>query len=140
MKAISVCQPWAYLIVGGDKAVENRSWPTNYRGELLIHAGKSTKFWTFALCEQLGMHMRDPRIAYGAIVGRCRLIDCVRVEEARRRGLAYADGPWCWILAERARYLVPHPYRGSLGLFDVPPAVTSAIGLNHKRALEGGAS
>ena len=40
MKALTIKQPWASLIIYGDKDVENRSWPTSYRGPLLIHAGK----------------------------------------------------------------------------------------------------
>ncbi|EOC1198838.1 ASCH domain-containing protein [Cronobacter sakazakii] len=42
MKAISIRQPWAWLIVNGHKDIENRSWNTKYRGPVLIHAA-STK-------------------------------------------------------------------------------------------------
>lgn len=38
MKAISIRQPWAWLIVNGFKDIENRSWDTKYRGAVLIHA------------------------------------------------------------------------------------------------------
>ena len=41
MKAITISQPWAHLIVRGEKRVENRTWPTEHRGPLAIHAGKS---------------------------------------------------------------------------------------------------
>lgn len=41
MKALTICQPYAELIARGDKPIENRTWPTHYRGPLLIHAGKS---------------------------------------------------------------------------------------------------
>ena len=40
MKALSIMQPWAWLIANGHKDIENRSWPTRYRGPVLIHAGK----------------------------------------------------------------------------------------------------
>lgn len=39
-KALSIKQPWAWLIAAGYKDVENRSWPTNYRGRFYIHASK----------------------------------------------------------------------------------------------------
>lgn len=39
MKAISIHQPWAWLIVEGYKDIENRTWLTAYRGPVLIHAG-----------------------------------------------------------------------------------------------------
>ncbi len=40
MQALSVRQPWAWLIVAGYKDVENRGWATKYRGRILIHAGR----------------------------------------------------------------------------------------------------
>jgi hypothetical protein len=41
MKALSIRQPWAFLIVNGFKPLENRTWKTQTRGEILIHASKS---------------------------------------------------------------------------------------------------
>ena len=41
MKAISIRQPWAWLIVNGYKDVENRTWYTSHRGPLLICASKA---------------------------------------------------------------------------------------------------
>jgi hypothetical protein len=48
MKAISVQQPWAWLIVAGLKKVENRSWPTDHRGRMAIHASSrlALKSWS----------------------------------------------------------------------------------------------
>ena len=40
MKALSIKQPWAWLIVNGYKDIENRTWKTNYRGTFLVHASK----------------------------------------------------------------------------------------------------
>jgi hypothetical protein len=40
MKIISIRQPWASLIVSGLKDVENGTWPTRYRGPVLIHASQ----------------------------------------------------------------------------------------------------
>lgn len=37
--ALSVNQPWSWLIVAGLKDLENRNWNTEFRGEFLIHAG-----------------------------------------------------------------------------------------------------
>ncbi|SMC82155.1 ASCH domain-containing protein [Sporomusa malonica] len=41
MRAITILQPWAELIVRRFKTIETRSWPTKYRGQLAIHAGAS---------------------------------------------------------------------------------------------------
>lgn len=36
--ALSIRQPWAWLIVNGYKDIENRNWRTRFRGPVLIHA------------------------------------------------------------------------------------------------------
>ena len=41
IKALTIKQPWAWLMAEGLKDVENRSWQTHYRGFLAIHVGKS---------------------------------------------------------------------------------------------------
>ena len=41
MKVLTIKQPYASLIAYGIKKYEFRTWKTNYRGEVLIHAGKS---------------------------------------------------------------------------------------------------
>jgi hypothetical protein len=48
MKTLSVKQPHATLICAGVKRVENRTWTTDYRGRLLIHAsGDSLAYPSF---------------------------------------------------------------------------------------------
>ena len=42
MKVLSLTEPYATLIKNGSKTIETRSWKTNYRGRLYIHAS-STK-------------------------------------------------------------------------------------------------
>ena len=39
-KALTIAQPWATLVAIGAKQIETRSWQTNYRGDIAIHAGK----------------------------------------------------------------------------------------------------
>ncbi|GAG07237.1 unnamed protein product [marine sediment metagenome] len=40
MKALSLKQPFAELILQGKKEMELRKWNTHFRGEFLIHASK----------------------------------------------------------------------------------------------------
>lgn len=40
MKALSIRQPWAWLIIHGGKNVENRTWHTKHRGRFAIHASQ----------------------------------------------------------------------------------------------------
>lgn len=48
--AISIRQPWAWLIVEGFKDIENRTWPTRFRGRVLIHAGKTMTRADYEAC------------------------------------------------------------------------------------------
>lgn len=41
MLALSIRQPWAWVILNCGKDIENRSWPTRVRGRVLIHASKT---------------------------------------------------------------------------------------------------
>lgn len=43
MKALTILQPWASLIACGAKKIETRSWKTNFRGPIAIHAAKQLK-------------------------------------------------------------------------------------------------
>lgn len=43
MKALTVRQPWASLIMAGVKDIENRTWRTKHRGKLTIHAGRADR-------------------------------------------------------------------------------------------------
>jgi len=40
LPALSIWQPWAWLIANGYKDIENRTWWTKFRGPFLIHASK----------------------------------------------------------------------------------------------------
>lgn len=86
MKALSITQPWATLIAQGHKRIETRSWSTNYRGPLVIHAGKSLPGWVVKLVRSepefagaLG-DLFDPRkqvlgdLPRGFIVATCQLV------------------------------------------------------------------
>jgi hypothetical protein len=44
LKAVTLTQPWATLVAVGEKTIETRSWPTNHRGPLAIHAAKGLAF------------------------------------------------------------------------------------------------
>lgn len=80
MKALSIKQPWAWLIVNGYKDIENRNWRRKYRGKLLIHA--SLKFDKKAYDEitksRPDIPLPDPKdYEHGGIVGSVELVDIV---------------------------------------------------------------
>lgn len=128
MKALTICQPYAALIVIGEKLVENREWPTNYRGRLLIHAGKSRQ-WLDDEDEQDFAKRGDP-LVFGAAVGEARLADVLHIDRIQRgeydakypwlREHLHAHGTWCWVLQDVMRYALPRPWKGAQGLWDFP--------------------
>jgi activating signal cointegrator 1 len=128
MRAITICQPYPRLILIGEKPVENRTWYTDYRGPLAIHAGKS-RAWLDDDDEQQALDAGDP-LVFGAVVGVCTLADCLRVatiEKGRFDSLypqlksrAHCHGPWCWVLTEVKQLTKPVPYKGQQGFFNIP--------------------
>jgi hypothetical protein len=69
MKVISIRQPWASLIVIGAKDVENRTWPTRYRGPVLIHASqRADDVSSDEIEHRFGLHLPE-ELPLGGVVG-----------------------------------------------------------------------
>lgn len=118
MRALTICQPYARLILYGEKPVENRTWRSDYHGPLLIHAGKS-RAWLSEGDEQ------RYTLVYGAILGRVMMRGSMRPERYIAEHPEHADsrhvnGPWCFVLSEPELFDTPIPWRGRQGFFDVP--------------------
>jgi hypothetical protein len=127
MKALTICQPYAELIARGDKPIENRTWPTSYRGQLAIHAGKS-RAWLGDDDEEAALYAVDvTRIPFGAVVAVVDLVACLHQDQAwpgRWRDLKdheHANGPWCWVLENVRRLPAPIDARGAQGLWEWLP-------------------
>lgn len=127
MKALSLYQPWAWLVAMGVKQYETRGWVTSYRGPLAIHASKR---WTreeqayarqFAhLCPEL----LKP-LPLGAVLCVVELQACYHVEKMRdylspqeREFGNYADGRAAWKLRVVEVFNPPIPARGQQGLWE----------------------
>lgn len=141
MKALTVCQPYAWLITlpptdPRHKRVENRSWPTHYRGPLAIHAGRSRKW--LGTYDELTL-AEEMALRFGAVVAVANLHNCVRVEgggivewarpvpASSLRWVvehAHTEGPWCsWVLTDVRVLARPIAAAGRQGLWDwQPPA------------------
>ena len=126
MKALTVCQPYAHLIVTGEKRVENRGWYCKHRGPVLIHAGKSRR-WLDTY------HPLPEGMVFGAIVGRVEVVACFSIfsirhgklwpDERWMRTHKHTEGPFCLILERIERLIEPIVYRGQQRLFNVPDSV-----------------
>ena len=82
MKAITIKQPFATLIAEGLKEYEFRTWKTNYRGEVLIHAGKGIDKKAMKRYEHLNLEYPS-----GKIIAKATITDCVYVEESLKKEL-----------------------------------------------------
>lgn len=83
MKVLTIKQPWATLIINGYKRFEFRSWYTKYRGELLIHAGKSVDKEAM---KRLDKYL-DCDIPIGKIIGKVNIVDCIKLDEELKKKL-----------------------------------------------------
>ena len=121
MKALAIKQPWATGILLGNKQVENRTWSTNYRGQLLIHVCmQPDESWMglSALRYQL-TYPNDAGLidVRGVLMGVVEMVDCVPSDECMSHW--NNNSGWCWKLSNPKIFTEPIPYRGRQGLFEV---------------------
>lgn len=135
MKAITLHQPWASLVMIGRKLYETRSWPTPYRGVLAIHAGKTLPDYALDFCAEFDGELTAAGIPdatelpLGVVLGCVRLTGCIRTDDGFARTLpahAKAWGNWepgryAWRLEGPSPYGKPIPARGLQGLWDWTP-------------------
>ena len=116
MKALSIRQPWADAIIWHGKDVENRSWPTRFRGPVLIHAAKK---WGPAeradlawIEDATGTKLEDvDQPLLGGIIGKAEIVDCVTELDSK-----WFFGRYGFVL-RNAEALPFQPCRGALGFF-----------------------
>lgn len=120
MKALSIMNPWAYAIMYLCKPVENRTWYTHFRGQLLIHAGKRIDTAAVELLKARGFVL-PKRFDRGGIVGSVEVIDCIPIEQyVQEYGASdWAVGPYCLVLRNPKPAKSFQPCRGQLGIFNV---------------------
>ncbi len=123
MKVLTIKEPWATLIIDGYKKYEFRSWKTNYRGKILIHAGMSLEKDMLKRFESYNLNC-----AKGAIIGEAELTDCILVDEELNKELRAIDPivygrsnhveTYAWKLENIVKYSKPIPVKGKLGLWN----------------------
>jgi len=118
MKALSIKQPWAYMIVLGHKPVENRNWKTDYRGPLYIHASKTWDQngaeWIIENFPYLEPAVHGSKTLRGGIIGSVNMVACVPSCFS-----LWFTGKWGFLFS-KAQLMNFRPYPGSLNFFDVP--------------------
>ena len=85
MKVITLIQPWATLVALGEKQIETRSWNTNIRGEIAIHAGKKVDKSVFNqpfYSNVFSKYSITPEnIITSSIIAVCKIVDVKRTED-----------------------------------------------------------
>jgi hypothetical protein len=118
-RALSIRQPWAWLIVNGVKDIENRTWPTLVRETIFIHAGKTMTHQEYLECMRyanargVGIPL-EHTLERGGIVGIGRLCGCVKASKSR-----WFDGPYGFVFrdCQPLRFMA---CPGQLDFFEVP--------------------
>lgn len=140
MKAITVWQPWASLLETGKKHIETRSWRTNYRGEILIHAAKKPYSQVELMIPREDRKLIEnalrlkyidwkERVPTSVIVGKANLVNCVLIDETTSELIkeqhpdeyAFGDftpGRYAWVMESPVLFKEPIPAKGKQGLWN----------------------
>lgn len=123
LKAISIRQPWAWLIVHGPKRWENRDWsPKNpgrkFRGRVLIHAAQGMTRDEYAAAHVTALDAEFEKLPpfhelqRGGIIGVANVIDW--------KDYARAEDPWAFgsgLVLDGVQPVTFIPCKGALGFF-----------------------
>lgn len=122
MKVLTLRQPWATLVAEGIKQYEFRSWKTNYRGKILIHAGVGVDKKDMKKFENLNLEYPA-----GKIIAEIELIDCLKFDDdlnnriISENNIAYGnkrrDG-YAWKIKTIRKIESDKVVKGKLGLWN----------------------
>ena len=125
MKVLTIKQPFATLIAEGLKEYEFRTWKTKYRGEFLIHTGKSIDKKATEKFEQYNLEYPT-----GCIIAKATLTDCIKIDDNVRKELqnknplvyAHAINDIYWegygFKLENVEKIEPIPVSGKLSFWE----------------------
>lgn len=115
MNAISIQQPWADLIVSGVKDIENRNWSTEFRGNILIHAGRQfdeAGLNHIQLQHGILIGKTSKDFVFGGVVGMTTITDCVEMHSSK-----WFFGKYGFV-CEHSCKMQFIPCLGKLGIFE----------------------
>jgi hypothetical protein len=128
MKVLSIKEPFATLIKDGVKIYETRSWKTNYRGEIYIHASLSLS--KSERVESAKKYLKS-EIKPGCILCKCELVDCIPMNDEFIKYIKYineetseydyglySEGRYAWKLKVLEVLDEPIQAKGKLGIWN----------------------
>lgn len=120
-RVLSIRQPWAELILGHGKDIENRTWTTTWRELVVIHAGRRPDRAGAEAAREHGVPQTGPLPT--GYLGVVALVD-VHLDTGCCRPWGQPD-TYHWRLAAPRRFPVPIAAPGRLGLHrPYPPYAT----------------
>lgn len=126
IRALSVRQPWAWGICAGVKTTENRTWTTDHRGTIAIHASTSTQVVN-SMRKETGRDSLDRKnFSFGAIIGLADLVEVASYGQQHEQD-PFAEGPYCWRMSNGRFLKEPIPLPGKLNLFKLTEVVQDAL-------------
>ncbi len=129
MKVLSITEPYATLIKENKKLIETRSWKTNYRGELYIHASAIKVSKECLENKELMKLVENTLLNYGNIICKCNLVDCIYmtkdyVENMKKNNYQeyicglYEEGRYAWVLKDITPLNAPIKAKGQLNIWN----------------------
>lgn len=129
MKVLSLTEPYATLIKNGIKTIETRSWKTNYRGKLYIHASSTKIPKEYRENHELMSLVDINNLNYGYIICSCELVDCIVMTDEFINNIKnnmkneyitgiYSKGRYAWILKNVEVLEDPIKAKGHLGVWN----------------------
>ena len=129
MKVLSIKEPFASLICYGIKKIETRSWKTNYRGEIYIHASLAKCKIDNDKKEKINLLLKNKDLNYGMIICKAKLIDCIYIDDDFVNKIKlneneylcgdYSIGRYAWVLADIEVLDEKIPVKGHLGIWNL---------------------
>ena len=122
MKCLSICQPFAELVIQNKKTIELRKWNTNFRGEFLVHAPIKIRK------EEIKKMGIKEKLTTGAIIGKAELYDVKKYESIEEiqndknkhfSTRNFQEKTFGFILKNSKPLRIPIPWKGQLGFFNV---------------------
>jgi len=132
MKCLSIRQPWSWLIMHNYKDVENRTWRVNTSKPswILIHASKKYEGGVLDRLFDKGIITAQ---TYGEAAKSKEQLGCILGEallySISTQNVSLWAEPNCyhWYFLATTLFVEPIPYKGKLGLFDVPEHILPII-------------
>ncbi len=123
MKVLTLKQPWATLVAEGIKKYEFRTWKTNYRGKVLIHAGAGVDKKELSRFKDLNLEYPSKKI-----IAEVEIEDCLELDDKlndkiiQENNIAYGSKKrtgYAWKLKNVKKIDINKEINGKLGLWNI---------------------